>query len=92
MILVVTERFHDHEPDTYYLDTGKLDPKRYIDSLILKECKKKRKIMNIFVDASDWEDNPKFQDQEPEMNPDAIFRKDPVIIDKALNIAIDFDC
>ena len=92
MILAVTEQFHDHEPHSYYLDTDKLDASNYIDSLILAECKKKKKIIEVFVDASSWEDNPKFNNEEPGVSGGACFKKSPAKIDKSLNLTIDFDC
>lgn len=90
MFLAVTEHYHDYEPTKYFLDTEKLDPNNYVDALILNECKKKPKQIKVVVDASNWEDNPKFTD-EPGVSPKAKVKKIDQI-DKALELSIDFDC
>lgn len=90
MILAVTEHYHDYEPTKYFLDTEKLDPSNYVDVLILNECKKKAKQIKVVVDASNWEDNPKFTD-EPGVSSKAKVKKIDQI-DKALELSIDFDC
>jgi len=86
MILAVTEKFHDHELIIYYIDTEKLDPKNKIDALILKKSKNKSKRLEIFVDASN-----EYDDEEPGVTGTAIFKKDPDVIDKVLNLTISFD-
>jgi aspartate oxidase len=90
MILAVTELFHDHEATQYFIDTEKLDPKNCVDAAILKECKKKAKQLNVFVDATNWEDNPAFLG-EPGVSAKACKKKADQI-DKTLNLEIYFDC
>ena len=86
MILAVTERFHDYEPNSYYVDTDKLDPKNPVDALVLKKCKTKSKKLSVYIDATDWEDD------DPGISGKAIFKKSPEKIDRALDLTIYFDC
>lgn len=92
MILAVTEYYHDREPDTYFLNTEKLDAKDHIEGKILKACKKKSKVLHVEIDASRWdcEDAELFNHQEPCVNTKARVRK-PDSIDKVLNLHIMFE-
>jgi hypothetical protein len=91
MILAVTEQYHDYSPEKYYIDTEKLNKNSYIEKMILQECKKKAKIIDVHIDASNWESEPeKFGGDEPGVHADARTKK-PKLIDKVLNLTIDFE-
>lgn len=91
MILAVTEHFHDYSPTKYFIDTEKLDKNSYVEKMILQECKKKAKIIDVHIDASNWESEPeKFGEDEPSVHAKARTRN-PKLIDKALNLTIYFE-
>ena len=90
MNLAVTEHYHDYQPRKYYVDSTKLDPKNHVDSQILKAIKGKGLMHNVNIDASDWEDNPVFDD-EPGISESAKV-KNITKIDKSITLRIDFDC
>lgn len=90
MNLAVTEYYHDHEAINYYVDSTKLDPQNHVDSQILKAIKGKSLMHNVNIDASNWEDNPVFDD-EPGISESAKVKK-ITKIDKSITLRIDFDC
>jgi hypothetical protein len=91
MILAVTEYYHDYSPIKYFIDTDKLDKNSYIEKMILQECKKKAKIIDVDIEAYNWESEPeKFGDDEPGVHEKAKVKK-PKSIDKSLNLRILFE-
>ena len=91
MILAITEQFHDHEPSQYFVDTNKLSIGNYVEALILKESKKKSKALNLRIEATEWESNPKFSGNSPGVSKKAKVKR-PDAIDKSLFLTIYFDC
>ena len=65
MFVTVTEQFHDHEEREYYLDTSKLDESKFVDSEIIKACKKKSSMVKVHINATDWETDARFNGEEP---------------------------
>jgi len=95
MILAVTENYHDYEATHYLVDSDKLDPENHVDKMILKAIKKKSLQLNVYIDASNWEDKPEFADGEPGITDSAKIKKNKskgVGIDKTVLLKIDFDC
>lgn len=90
MILAVTEKFHDYEAREYFIDTDKLDPTNYIDSLIIEECNNASNRIKVYVDATEWGNDKRFNGKEPGVSTAAII-KESSTIDKTLMLTIYFD-
>lgn len=74
MILSVIEQYHDYSPRRFFLDTDKLNPDDYVDSLILKKIKSKSYQLELHIDCCNWEQSGLFND-EPSLNGAACFKK-----------------
>lgn len=93
MILAVTEQYHDYQPQNYFLDSSKLDPKNAVDLRILDRIKSNKLIVKVHIDATNWETDPSFNGEEPCVSEAAkVKRKDVSKIDKTVNLSIYFDC
>lgn len=96
MIISVTEQYHDYSPQMYFIDTDKLNPENYVDSLILKECEKKSHLLKVNVDAKGWDDpRSVFKGTEPIVSQEAKFeilpQREAASIHKSLMLTIRFD-
>ena len=87
MIVAVTEMFYDYEPKQYFLDTNKLNPKNYLENLILKECNLPENKLHLCVDAADWEE--RFPDRNPVLTHDVRVENGPA--EKILLLTIFFE-
>ena len=90
----VIEKYHDYESTTYYIDPEKLNPENYVDSEVLKALKSKKKELSVWIDAHDWESNPKFKADifaEPNLSSEAKVTNGEVE-DRVIWLTIDFDC
>lgn len=93
MIIAVTEWYHDYTPTSYFIDTLKLNPDDYIESLILKEVRKKSSTLNLLIDCSNWENQPeKFKNAEPNISKECKVKHKKGNAEKILHLRFDFDC
>ena len=89
MILAIFEQFHDNELAQYIVDTNRLQPTDKLESLILKEIKKKKRVLWLEVDGMEKEI------EDGGINAKAIIKdnaKFTMPIDKVLYLNIVYDC
>ena len=90
MIIAITEFFHDKHPTNYFVDTEKLNESNYIEAQILKESKKNSKILQVHIDASEWDEQPEKFGIDPRLN-ESLKIDMPDKIDKVMQLHIVFD-
>lgn len=92
MIVCVFDRTHDYEPKIWFLDSSKLRSDNYVDSLIAEEIKKDDIALNIYLDASNWEEEPEKYGADGDISISEDAKCEPQKPDKVLSLRIYFDC
>lgn len=94
MIILIREKFHDHEENEWYADTDKLDANNPIDILIKKACAKKGFSQDVYIDADQYRD--KYPDnpfwEEPTTSDCGVKVSKSTKPEKVINLTIYFDC
>ena len=94
MIVAVFLQRHDYEPRIQFVDSELLNPEsNYVDQQLLQAIQDPDED-TVFVDASDWEEDPeKWGGTDPGISADAILDDIiPAQFDKAVILTISFDC
>lgn len=96
MIVQIIEHFHDHEVETYFVDTDQLDTENPIDAMVLKKAKNKAFNQEVHINVRER------QEQEPESSFWAapaeegycrrLRKKRGIVPEKVIRLVLDFDC
>lgn len=83
MIVAVNYQFHDHEKETFVIDTNKLSGENLFEQDLKKALEGKKKFVSLEGD--------KYED-DFDYNADAIIKDFPVTIDGTKTIQVFWDC
>ena len=94
MIIQIIEHFHDYEKQTYFVDTEKFKPENPLDQMVLKACKKKAFMQDIFVDVDKKRDSGENNEfwEEPSLSNCRVKVKKDQKPEKVIDLTLFFDC
>lgn len=93
MIIQVNEQFHDHEEQTYFVETDGLKPEsNLVDALVLKACKKNAFNQKVFINVDEKRDEDEVMWAEPHLTNAKVKLPAGSKPEKVVKLTLFFDC